>query len=122
VRYTHALDADKYASVFAEDAVFDMGRETRAGRAQIRDVITGLQKSREERQAAGTVTPSLMHHVMTNATLDVVSNREAHHYAYWMTILGEADGKYTVASMGHYEDVLMKHDGQWLIQSRRLLR
>jgi len=125
VRYTHALDtldADKYASVFAEDAVFDMGRETRSGRAEIRDIITGLQNSRAEREAAGTATPALMHHVMTNATLELVSDTEAHHYAYWMTILGDADGKYTVASMGHYEDVLMKRDGEWLIQSRKLLR
>jgi hypothetical protein len=63
-----------------------------------------------------------MHHVMTNATLDVVSDGEARHYAYWMTVLGDADGKYTVASMGHYEDVLMKRDGDWLIQTRKLLR
>jgi uncharacterized protein (TIGR02246 family) len=125
VDYTHALDtldADKYAGVFAEDAVFDMGRETRTGRSQIRDVIVGLQKSRDERKAAGTAVPSLMHHVMTNETLDVVSPTEARHYAYWMTILGGADDKYTVASMGHYEDVLVKRNGRWLIQSRKLLR
>jgi uncharacterized protein (TIGR02246 family) len=125
VRYTHALDAldaDKYASVFAEDAVFDMGREQRVGRDQIRDIIVGLKNSRAEREAAGTATPTLMHHVMTNATLEIVSDDEAHHYAYWMTILGGADDKYTVASMGHYEDVLVKRDGEWLIQSRKLLR
>lgn len=126
VRYTHALDtldADKYAGVFTEDAVFEMGRgETRRGRAEIRSIITGLQESRAEREAAGTATPALMHHVMTNATLDVVSDKEAHHYAYWMTILGNAENEYRVASMGHYEDVLVKRDGEWLIQSRKLLR
>jgi len=125
VRYTHALDAldaDKYAGVFTEDAVFDMSREQRVGRDQIRDIIVGLQKSRAEREAAGTATPTLMHHVMSNATLEIVSEQEAHHYAYWMTILGSADDKYTVASMGHYEDILVKRDGEWLIQSRKLLR
>jgi 3-phenylpropionate/cinnamic acid dioxygenase small subunit len=125
VRYTHALDsldADAYAGVFAEDAVFDMGREIRRGRAEIRDVIVGLQKSRAERQAAGTATPTLMHHVMTNETLDIAGDHEANHYAYWMTILGGADDKYTVASMGHYEDRLVKHGDQWLIQERKLLR
>jgi hypothetical protein len=125
VDYTHALDtldADQYAGVFAEDAVFDMGRETRTGRAQIRDVIVGLQKSRDERTAAGTATPSLMHHVMTNETLEIVSATEARHYAYWMTILGGADDKFNVAAMGHYEDVLAKRNGHWLIQSRKLLR
>jgi uncharacterized protein (TIGR02246 family) len=125
VDYTHALDtldADKYAGVFAEDAVFDMGRETRTGRAEIRDVVVGLQKSRAERATAGTSVPTLMHHVMTNETLEIVSGTEAHHYAYWMTILGGADDKFNVASMGHYEDVLVKRDGRWLIQSRKLLR
>lgn len=126
VQYTRALDtldADRYASVFAEDAVFEMGQgQTRKGRAEIRSIITGLQESRAEREAAGTATPSLMHHVMTNATLDIVSDREAHHYAYWMTILGDAENNYRIASMGHYEDVIVKRDGQWLIQSRRLLR
>lgn len=125
VRYTHALDtldAELYASVFAKDAVFDMGRETRTGSDQIKDVIVGLQKSRAERQAAGTPVPTLMHHVMTNETLEIVSPDEAHHYAYWMTILGDADGKFRVAGMGHYEDVLKKHEGEWLIQTRKLLR
>jgi uncharacterized protein (TIGR02246 family) len=126
VRYTHALDtldAEKYASVFTEDAVFEMGSgQTRKGRAAIREIITGLQQSRAEREAAGTATPTLMHHVMTNATLDIVNDHEAHHCAYWMTILGRADNEYDVASMGHYEDVLVKRDGEWLIQSRKLLR
>jgi uncharacterized protein (TIGR02246 family) len=126
VRYTHALDtldADKYASVFTEDAVFEMGGDrVRKGRAEIRGIITDLQESRAEREAAGTATPTLMHHVMTNATLDIVSDGEAHHYAYWMTILGNADNEYRVASMGHYEDVLVKRDGGWLIQTRKLLR
>jgi len=39
-----------------------------------------------------------------------------------MTILGGADGKFNVASMGHYEDILVKRNGRWLIQSRKLLR
>jgi uncharacterized protein (TIGR02246 family) len=126
VQYTRALDtldADKYASVFTDDAVFELGGgEVRTGRAEIRSIITGLQESRAEREAAGTATPALMHHVMTNATLEVVSDREAHHYAYWMTIIGDADNSYRVAAMGHYEDVIVKRDGEWLIQSRKLLR
>ena len=126
VRYTHALDtldADKYANVFTQDAVFEMGAgEVRKGRAEIRGIITDLQESRSEREASGTAAPSLMHHVMTNATLDIVGDDEAHHYAYWMTILGNADNEYRVASMGHYEDVLVKRNGEWLIQTRKLLR
>jgi uncharacterized protein (TIGR02246 family) len=128
VRYTHALDtldADKYASVFAEDAVFEQGAgQARRGRGEIRSIITGLQQRRAERAAAATedAPESLMHHVMTNATLDIVDDREAHHYAYWMTIIGNTEDGFRVAAMGHYEDVLMKRDGHWLIQNRKLLR
>lgn len=126
VRYTYALDqldADVYASVFTEDAVFEQGADNvRHGRDEIKSIITGLLASRREREAAGTAVPALMHHVMTNPTLDFVSDAEAHHYAYWMTILGNADGEYRVAAMGHYEDVIVKRDGKWLISSRKLLR
>jgi len=125
VRYTHALDTldpDKYASVFTEDAVFEQGPDNaRHGRDEIRSIITGLIASREERESAGTATPTLMHHVMTNATLEFVNDHEAHHYAYWMTILGGEDG-YRVASMGHYEDVIVRQGDRWLIQNRKLLR
>lgn len=125
VRYTHALDTldpDKYASVFTEDAVFEQGADNaRHGRAEIRSIITSLIESREERESAGTATPTLMHHVMTNATLQFVSDDEAHHYAYWMTILGGEDG-YRVASMGHYEDVIVRQGDRWLISNRKLLR
>lgn len=125
VRYTHALDTldpDKYASVFTQDAVFEQGSDNaRHGRAEIRSIITGLLESRAERERAGTATPSLMHHVMTNATLEFVSDDEAHHYAYWMTIIGGEDG-YNVVSMGHYEDVIVKTGGHWLIANRKLLR
>lgn len=125
VRYTHALDTldpDKYASVFTVDAMFEQGEgNARHGREEIREIITGLITSREEREREGTATPTLMHHVMTNATLEFVSDHEAHHYAYWMTIIGDGEG-YRVASMGHYEDVIVKQGGQWLIQNRKLLR
>jgi hypothetical protein len=59
---------------------------------------------------------------MTNATLNFVGTDEAHHYAYWMTILGDTASGFRVAAMGHYEDVLVKRDGQWLIKNRKLLR
>jgi SnoaL-like domain len=39
-----------------------------------------------------------------------------------MTILGDTDSGFRVASMGHYEDVLVKRDGHWLIKNRKLLR
>lgn len=117
-RYTHALDAldaDEYASVFAEDAVFELGDgQTRTGRAEIRSII-------EEREGESLPASTLMHHVMTNATLEFINDREARHYAYWMTIVGDLSNGFTVPAMGHYEDVLVKRSGQWLIQTRKLV-
>jgi uncharacterized protein (TIGR02246 family) len=126
VRYTHALDtldAEQYANVFTDDAVFEMGNgETHRGRDEIGAIITDLKQSRMEREARGAPVPALMHHVMTNGTVDFVNPSEAHHYAYWMTILGGGEEGFDVASMGHYEDVIVKRGGKWLIKSRKLLR
>jgi uncharacterized protein (TIGR02246 family) len=117
-RYTHALDnldADAYAGVFTEDAVFELGGgETRRGRAEIRRIIT-------ERQDDEMPPGLLMHHVVTNATLEFVNEREVHHYAYWMTIVGDAANGYTVPAMGRYDDVLVKQGDRWLIKTRKLL-
>ena len=54
VTYAHvydALDADGYASIFAEDADFTFGGNTLHGRAAIRGVITGALERRSKAPA-----------------------------------------------------------------------
>lgn len=123
-RYVTGLDtlnADMYAGVFAEDAVFELpGGVVHRGRAAIRKIVTDLQESRVRSQAAGTTSPSL-YHVMANTAIEVIDATNARHQSYAQTVRAAEGGQFIVGFMGRYEDVLVKRDGRWYIQSRKLV-
>jgi 3-phenylpropionate/cinnamic acid dioxygenase small subunit len=118
IRYTHAfdrLDADGYVAVFTEDAEFDLGGgQVLKGKAQIKTLITSRQS---EPRPPGV----LMHHIVSNSTYDFLSDTEVRHYGYWITMVGDMQKGFTVPAMGHYEDVLVKDNGRWLIKARKLV-
>ena len=121
VKGLDTLDADLYAGVFAEDAVFELpGGVVHRGRAAIRKIVTDLQESRARNQAAGTPSPSL-YHVMANTSIEVVDATHARHQSYAQTVRAAEGGQFVVGFMGRYEDVLVKRDGRWYIQSRKLV-
>ena len=123
-RYVTGLDtlnADMYAGVFAEDAVFELpGGVVHRGRAAIRKIVTDLQESRARNQASGTTSPSL-YHVMANTAIEVIDATNARHQSYAQTVRAAEGGQFVVGFMGRYEDVLVKRDGRWYIQSRKLV-
>jgi uncharacterized protein (TIGR02246 family) len=128
VRYSTGLDtfnADVYASAFTEDAEFTMEGNAFRGRDEIRKVITDMLASRAERAADADPSndpPPNMHHVMTNAVIDITSADTARHQSYWMTVSGGPEMySFRVAAQGSYEDELVKRDGQWLIHRRRIV-
>jgi hypothetical protein len=115
------LDAQMYAGVFAEDAVFELpGGVMHRGRAAIRKIVTDLQDSRARNQAAGTPSPSL-YHVMSNTSIEVIDATNARHQSYAQTVRAAEGGQFIVGFMGRYEDVLVKRDGRWYIQTRKLV-
>jgi uncharacterized protein (TIGR02246 family) len=115
------LDAELYAGVFAEDAVFELpGGVVHRGRAAIRKIVTDLQQSRTRNQAAGTPSPSL-YHVMANTSIELIDATSARHQSYAQTVRAAEGGQFIVGFMGRYEDVLVKRDGRWYIQSRKLV-
>ncbi len=115
------LDADLYAGVFAEDAVFELpGGVVHRGRAAIRKIVTDLQESRARTQAAGTPSPSL-YHVMANTSIEIIDAANARHQSYAQTVRAAEGGQFIVGFMGRYEDVLVKRDGRWYIQTRKLV-
>jgi uncharacterized protein (TIGR02246 family) len=118
MHYTYAfdqLDADAYVSVFTDDAQFDLGGgNVLRGKDAIRTLITS-------RQAEPQPPDVLMHHIITNSSIDFISASEVHHYGYWITMVGDMQNGFTVPAMGHYEDVLVKQDGHWLFKSRKLV-
>src|SRR5688572_5766965 len=115
------LDADMYAGVFAEDAVFELpGGVVHRGRAAIRKIVTDLQDSRTRNQAAGTLSPSL-YHVMANTSIELVDATHARHQSYAQTVRAAEGGQFIVGFMGRYEDELVKRGGRWYIQARKLV-
>jgi len=121
VKGLDTLDADLYAGVFAEDAVFELpGGVVHRGRAAIRKVVTDLQESRARNAAAGTPSPSL-YHVMANTSIELVDATHARHWSYAQTVRAAEGGAFVVGFMGRYEDDVVKRDGRWYIQSRKLV-
>ena len=121
-RYVRALDTydvEAYANVFTEDGRFGTGANATVGRAALRQMVDGLKRSSQERQAAGEPRGP-MHHVITNAHIEFVGADEAKYHSYWMTVFGPQGqgGQPQVAAVGRGVDVLVRVDGQWLIKSR----
>jgi uncharacterized protein (TIGR02246 family) len=115
VKYAHvydALDVEGYVSVFADDAVFTFGGNTLNGRSDIREFITEVASSPEPDMKS--------YHSISNTLIEFVSDNEAHHVSYWQVITGTAGTPFTVINMGIYEDVIVKKNGQWLIQKRNI--
>ena len=128
VRYSTGLDTfdpDIYASVFTEDAEFAMEGKVFHGRAEIRKIVADMKASRAERKAdkdPSNDPPPIMHHVMSNAVIDITSASTAHHRCYWMTVAGGPElNSFRVAAEGRYEDELVKRDGKWLIYRRKIV-
>jgi 3-phenylpropionate/cinnamic acid dioxygenase small subunit len=121
--YVHALDtldADAYASVFTEDAVYETPMGVYEGRAAIRKIVTDLQENRARAEAAGT-PPLALYHVMSNSSIEIIDVDVARHKSYAQTVSAREGGQFVVGFMGRYEDVIVKRDGRWQIQSRKLV-
>lgn len=128
VRYSTGLDtfdADVYASAFTEDAEFAMEGKTFRGRDEIRKIITDMKAQRAERAADADPAndpPPSMHHVLSNAVIDIVGPDAARHHAYWMTVSGGPQMySFRIAAQGRYEDELVRRNGEWLIHRRKII-
>jgi SnoaL-like protein len=123
-RYGTALDtrdAEMYAGVFTEDAVYELpGNVVHRGRAAIRKVVTDLQESRARNDAAGKPSPSL-YHPMFNHSIELIDATHARHHCYAQTVRAAEGGQFVVGFMGRYDDELVKQGGRWYIQSRKLV-
>jgi uncharacterized protein (TIGR02246 family) len=119
VNYAHvydALDADGYASIFAEDADFTFGGNTLHGRAAIRGVITSALERRAS--ASANAPAAKTYHIISNTRIEFVSDTEARHRSYWQVVSRAEGSAPVVANVGYYDDVVVKRNGDWLIQTR----
>ena len=114
-----SLDADGYVAVFTDDAVIDSNGSISKGRAEIRQIVTNLIKRRDDNKAKGVPAANL-YHMTSNVRITFPKPGEALHQSYWQTVRRGPDGSMIAAAMGRSEDRLVKRNGAWLIQSRKL--
>jgi 3-phenylpropionate/cinnamic acid dioxygenase small subunit len=114
-----SLDPDGYVAVFTEDAVIDANGNISRGHGEIRKIVTSLIQRRDDNKAKGLPTANL-YHVVSNVRITFPKLGEALHQSYWQTVRRDKDGAMIAAAMGRSEDRLIKRNGTWLIQSRKL--
>jgi len=114
-----SLDPEGYVAVFTEDAVIDSNGSISTGHEGIRKIVTSLIQRRDDNKAKGLQTSNL-YHVISSVRITFPKPGEALHQSYWQTVRRDKDGKMTAAAMGRSEDRLVKRNGQWLIQWRKL--
>jgi len=114
-----SLDADGYVAVFTKDAVIDSNGNFSKGHEEIRKIVTSLIQRRDDNKAKG-LPPSNLYHVISSVRITFPKPGEALHQSYWQTVRRDKEGRMIAAAMGRSEDRLVKRDGKWLIQFRKL--
>jgi uncharacterized protein (TIGR02246 family) len=114
-----SLDADGYVAVFTKDAVIDSNGNFSKGHDEIRKIVTSLIQRRDDNKAKG-LPPSNLYHVISSVRITFPKPGEALHQSYWQTVRRGKDGTMIAAAMGRSEDHLVRQNGKWLIQFRKL--
>ncbi len=103
--------------------MLDYGGGEIKGRKAIADFIAAGRKRTEETRAktpAGQ-RPSIGRHVINNMVIKIDSSgTKARGVAYWSHMTSGADGRGGVDFFGHYEDEMVKVNGEWLFARRRI--
>lgn len=123
-RYLFAFDfgdPEGYSGTFAPDGILDFGWGEIKGRDAIAKFIVDGRKRTEEARAktpAGQ-RPNVGRHIISNIVVKVDGNK-ARALAYWSHMTSGPDGRGGVDFFGHYEDELVKVNGEWLFARRRI--
>jgi ketosteroid isomerase-like protein len=124
-RYMFALDfgdLDSYVATFTEDGILDIGEGEWRGRDSIKHILASIP--RREDTPAETETPephrSTGRHSIVNIVLKVEGDT-AYGRAYWFHMSdNNPQRSATLDSYGHYEDVIVKVNGNWLFSRRKI--
>ena len=114
-----SLDPEGYVAVFTEDAIIDSNGSLSKGHEEIGKIVTSLIRRRDDNKAKGLPAANL-YHVISSVRITFPKPGEALHQSYWQTMRRDNDGKMIAAAMGRSEDQLVKRNGKWLIQWRKL--
>lgn len=122
-RYLFALDffdMDTYVSTFTEDGVLDIIAYKAKGREEIRKRLEEARPVFD--QSAGDAPqgpyPATGRHNITNIVLRIDGDKAVGR-AYWFHYgNNNAERRAVLDGYGHYEDEMVKIDGQWLFSKR----
>lgn len=123
-RYLFAFDfgdAAGYAGTFTPDGILDFGWGEIKGREAIARFIVDGRKRTEEARAktpAGE-RPDVGRHIISNIVVKIDGDK-ARSVSYWTHMQSGPTGRGTVDFFGHYEDEMVKVNGQWLFARRRI--
>ena len=110
-------DPDLYVTMFTEDGILDVGSGEIKGRKAIRDVIAKMPNSRTTENG---LRPASGRHNISNIVIKVNGNK-ATARAYWFHYSNNNPERRGVFSgYGHYEDEMVKTNGQWFFTKRRI--
>ena len=119
-RYLFAMDfgdPDLYVTTFTENGILDVGSGEIKGRKAIRDVIAKMPNSRTSENG---LRPGSGRHNISNIVIKVTGNKAVGR-AYWFHYSNTNPERRSVFDgYGHYEDELVKVNGQWLFTKRRI--
>lgn len=126
-RYMFALDyrdLDKYVLTFTEDGILDIVGMKWQGREEIRKAIQRPQEAAPEGKQAPVkkeqpkLYPATGRHNITNIVLKIDGDKAVGR-AYWFHYgNNNPERKAALDSYGHYEDEMVKVNGQWLFRKR----
>ena len=121
-RYMFALDNkdyDTYVSTFTEDGILDIGEGDWKGREVIKEILESIP-SRELADEDTTLHRATGRHNITNIVLKIEGD-SAWGRAYWFHLSNNnPQRRGDLDNYGHYEDVMVKADGQWLFSKRKI--
>ncbi len=122
-RYLFAMDfrdADEYASCFAKDGMLNWAGGIVKGRETIRKFISEQHSKAGwgDTKTAPGAYPATARHFLTNLVVHIHGDH-ATSRAYWFEMGNNNPGrKAEVGAYGHFENDLVKEDGQWKFLNR----
>ena len=126
-RYMFAFDfhdVDKYVSLFTEDGIVDIVGMKWQGHKEIREMLESMAKKAPEDESKPVTKeeqelyPATGRHNITNVVIKIDGDR-ATGRAYWFNYGNRnPERKAVLSSYGHYEDEMVKVNGQWLFSKR----
>ena len=122
-KYMVAVDAgdiDTVMSTWHEEGrlVWVFGDEH--GKEEIFGAMSGFGGARYQEIAEGATKRPRTRHQIINHVIDVDGDT-ANTTAYWFAMTNNnPHGEVRLLYMGHYKDILIREDGQWLFRERRV--